>query len=208
MWQSQTQAIIGCSIYRDGRGDRLHSYGLVVYEILTRPAQERQRGHLRFLCYSCTAQRSQYVAFVSRGYSAAPPTSVGAQRQACAACGRRSRASDSWAVGGSVMSRNVQLHCDLSVDSRQEAEMVQYFETVYRPAATKFEGYVDLRLLKLQSVLLGEAPKGLNYRFCITYTTEELRQKWIQSDVHQVVWPRLQSFLVSTSFDFLLFEVI
>jgi hypothetical protein len=106
------------------------------------------------------------------------------------------------------MSRNVQLHCDLSVDSRKEAEMVHYFETVYRPTATKFEGYVDLRILKLQSVLLGEAPKGLNYRFSITYTSEELRQKWIRSDVHQVVWPRLQSFLVSTNFDFLLFEVI
>jgi hypothetical protein len=106
------------------------------------------------------------------------------------------------------MSRNVQLHCDLSVDARKEAEMVEYFERVYRPAAAKFEGYVDLRILKLQSVLLGEAPQGMNYRFSITYTCEQLRQKWIQSDVHQVVWPRLQSFLVSTTFDFMLFEVI
>jgi hypothetical protein len=86
--------------------------------------------------------------------------------------------------------------------------MVQYFETVYRPAAAKFEGYVDLRILKLQAVLLGEAPKGMNYRFSITYTSEEPRQRWIQSEVHQVVWPRLQSFLVSTNFDFLLFQVI
>jgi hypothetical protein len=106
------------------------------------------------------------------------------------------------------MSRNVQLHCDLSVDPRRESEMVQYFETVYRPEAEKFAGYVDLRILKLRSVLAGEAPDGLNYRFSITYTTEELRQKWIQSDVHQVVWPKLQSFLASTDFDFLLFEVI
>ena len=106
------------------------------------------------------------------------------------------------------MSRNVQLHCDLSVDSHKEAEMVQYFETVYRPAAAKFDGYVDLRILKLHAVLVGEAPKGMNYRFSITYTSEELRQKWIQSDVHQVIWPKLQSFLVSTDFDFLLFEVI
>lgn len=106
------------------------------------------------------------------------------------------------------MGRYVQLHCDFSVDSRKEAEMVRYFETVYRPAAAKFEGYVDLHILKLQAVLLGEAPNGMNYRFSITYTSEELRQRWIQSDVHQVVWPRLQSFLVSTNFDFLLFQVI
>lgn len=106
------------------------------------------------------------------------------------------------------MSRNVQLHCDLPVDPAKEAEMVQYFETVYRPAAVKFEGYVDLRILKLQSVLLGKAPAGMNYRFSITYTSEELRMKWVQSDVHQVVWPKLQSFLVSADLDFLLFEVI
>lgn len=86
--------------------------------------------------------------------------------------------------------------------------MEHYFETVYRPAAMKFTGYIDLRLLKLHAVLLGQAPARMNYRFSITYQTEELRQKWIHSDVHQVVWPTLQSYLTSTEFDFLLFEVI
>jgi hypothetical protein len=106
------------------------------------------------------------------------------------------------------MARPVQLHCDLAVDPAREAEMVRYFETIYRPAAMKFKGYLDLRLLKLHAVLLGDAPDGMNYRFSITYETEELRQKWIASDEHQVVWPTLQSFLTSTTFDFLLFEVI
>jgi len=86
--------------------------------------------------------------------------------------------------------------------------MVRYFETVYRPTAETFEGYVDLRLLKLQAVLLGQAPANLTYRFSITYTTEALRQQWIHSEEHQVVWPTLQSFLASTDLDFLLFEVI
>lgn len=104
--------------------------------------------------------------------------------------------------------RPVQLECDLAVDPNKEAEMVQYFETVYRPTAMKFKGYIDLRILKLHSVLLGSAPAGMNYRFSITYESEDLRQKWINSDEHQVVWPTLQSFLASTKFDFLLFEVI
>ena len=47
----------------------------------------------------------------------------------------------------------IQLHGDLSVDPGTEAEMLRYFETVYRPAAMKFEGYVDLRLLKLTSAV-------------------------------------------------------
>ena len=106
------------------------------------------------------------------------------------------------------MNRRVQLHCDLTVDPGRAVEAEHYFETVYRPAAMTFEGYVDLQLLKLQSVLAGQAPAGLNYRFSITYESEELRMAWVRSDVHQVVWPTLQADLTSDNFDFLLFEVI
>ena len=106
------------------------------------------------------------------------------------------------------MNRRVQLQCDLTVDPERAAEAEHYFETVYRPAAMTFEGYVDLQLLKLQSVLEGRAPAGLNYRFSITYQSEELRMAWVRSDVHQVVWPTLQAYLTSDNFDFLLFDVI
>ena len=106
------------------------------------------------------------------------------------------------------MKRRVQLHCDLTIEHENAAEAEEYFETVYRPAATKFEGYVDLQLLKLHSVLEGQAPAGMNYRFSITYESEELRMAWVRSDVHQVVWPKFQTYLTSDDFDFLLFDVI
>lgn len=106
------------------------------------------------------------------------------------------------------MSRRVQLQCDLAIDPKRAAEAEHYFETVYRPAASTFTGYVDLQLLKLQSVLEGRSPAGMNYRFSITYESEELRMAWVRSDVHQVVWPTLQTYLTSDNFDFLLFEVI
>jgi hypothetical protein len=35
-----------------------------------------------------------------------------------------------------------------------------------------------------------------------------LRMAWVRSDVHQVVWPKLQTYLRSDNFDFLLFDVI
>lgn len=100
------------------------------------------------------------------------------------------------------------MHCDLTLDPERAAEAEHYFETVYRPAARRFEGYVDLQLLKLQSVLAGQAPAGLNYRFAITYESEELRLAWVRSDLHQEVWPTLQTYLTSDHFDFLLFDVI
>jgi hypothetical protein len=94
------------------------------------------------------------------------------------------------------------------VDPARAAEAERYFETVYRPAAMKFEGYVDLQLLRLQGVLAGQAPPGVNYRFSITYESEELRMAWVRSDVHQIVWPTFQTYLTSDNFDFLLFDVI
>ena len=109
---------------------------------------------------------------------------------------------------GVEMSRSIQLHCDLSVDPRRDAEMVEYFETVYRPSAMPFEGYIDLCLLKLSAVLAGSSPPGLSYRFSITFESEALRQVWVASAVHDEVWGALQGYLASYDFTFLLFDVI
>jgi hypothetical protein len=106
------------------------------------------------------------------------------------------------------MPRPIQLHADLAIDPAREAEAVRYFESVYRPTASRFEGYVDLHLLKLQAALVGSAPPGINYRFSITFTTEALRQKWVASEPHQEVWRRLEMFLTKHEYDFLLFEVV
>ena len=106
------------------------------------------------------------------------------------------------------MSHSIQLHADLAIDLTREAEAVRYFERVYRPAAERFDGYIDLRLLKLQAALLGAAPAGINYRFSITFTSEALRQKWVESDAHQEVWGTFETFLTKHDYDFLLFDVI
>ena len=106
------------------------------------------------------------------------------------------------------MPRSIQLHADLAVDPAREADAVRYFETVYRPTASRFEGYIDLQLLKLQAALLGSAPAGINYRFSITFSSEDLRLKWVASDAHQEVWGTFGTFLTKHQYDFLLFEII
>ncbi len=106
------------------------------------------------------------------------------------------------------MSCSIQLHADLAIDPAREAEAVRYFDTVYRPTAKRFEGYIDLQLLKLQAALAGTAPAGINYRFSITFTSEPLRLKWVASDAHQEVWGTLETFLTKREYDFLLFEII
>ena len=106
------------------------------------------------------------------------------------------------------MPRSIQLHADLSVDPAREAEAVRYFETVYRPTASRFEGYIDLQLLKLHAALVGSAPAGINYRFSITFSSVDPRLKWVASDAHEEVWGAFEAFLTRHQYDFLLFEII
>jgi len=98
------------------------------------------------------------------------------------------------------------LYVDLSVDPAREKEMLQNFRTVFKPAATKFPGYIDVKILKLRTALQGAAPAGVNYRFQLTYESEELRQKWISSDVHKKVWPTIENTLRSKGYTVLLFD--
>ena len=98
------------------------------------------------------------------------------------------------------------LHCDLSVDPTREQEMLKNFHTIFKPAAEKFPGYIDVKVLKLRTVYTGTAPAGVNYRFQLTYQSEDLRQKWIKSDVHQKVWPMLENTLSTKDYSTLLFD--
>src|ERR1041384_6047407 len=100
----------------------------------------------------------------------------------------------------------IQLHVDLAVDPAKEKEMLKNFETVCRPAASEQPGYIDVRMLKLRSTLMGKAPAGVNYRFVLTYQSEELRQKWVASDVHQKVWPTIERTLSSKNYTVMLFD--
>jgi hypothetical protein len=99
------------------------------------------------------------------------------------------------------------LEVDLSVDPAKEKEMLDHFHNTFKPAATKFTGYIDVKMLKLHSALMGAAPEGLTYRFQLAYQSEELRQKWVASDVHQKVWPLIENTLKSKSYRVLLFDV-
>lgn len=101
----------------------------------------------------------------------------------------------------------IQLHVDLTVDPAKEKEMLKNFETIFRPAASKQPGYIDVKMLKLRSTLMEKAPAGVNYRFALTYQSEELRQKWIASDVHQKVWPTIENQLSTKNYTVMLFDV-
>jgi hypothetical protein len=102
--------------------------------------------------------------------------------------------------------RPIQLHLDLAVDSKKEKEMLRIFETSFKPAAAAQPGYIDVKMLKLRSAVLGKAPEGINYRFSLVFQSEELRQKWIATPIHQKVWPAMESTLSHKNYSVLLFD--
>ncbi|MCC6540161.1 MAG: hypothetical protein IT162_21615 [Bryobacterales bacterium] len=101
----------------------------------------------------------------------------------------------------------IQIHVDLNVDPAKEKQMLQHFEKDFKPAAAAFQGYVDVKIIKLRKTVAGKAPAGVNYRFVLQYRSEELRQKWIASDIHQRVWGMIEGTLRSKNYDVLLFDV-
>ncbi len=111
------------------------------------------------------------------------------------------------AVKAQAPARPIRLHVDLSVDPAKEQEMLRLFETSFRPAASKQPGFIDLKLLKLRSALMGKAPQGMNYRFDLTFASEELRQKWVASDIHNKLWPMMEATLTTKDYTVLLFDV-
>ena len=101
----------------------------------------------------------------------------------------------------------VQLHVDLAVDPAKEKEMLHNFHTIFHPAAKKQPGFIDVKMIKLRSAVMGTAPEGMNYRFVLTFQSEDLRKKWVATDTHQKVWPTIENTLKSKDYRVLLFDI-
>jgi len=55
--------------------------------------------------------------------------------------------SDAGAQGQKKQAQNpIVLYVDLSVDPVKEQEMLHNFHTIFKPVATKFPGYVDVKM--------------------------------------------------------------
>jgi hypothetical protein len=88
------------------------------------------------------------------------------------------------------------LYCDLAVRPDKEKEMLGVFHNTFRPAAQKFKGFVDLKILKFNQLQQGQAlPKGINYRFQLTYESLALQQVWVHSSTHKALWPLMAATL-------------
>jgi hypothetical protein len=110
------------------------------------------------------------------------------------------------AAGAASKQSPIQLHVDLSVEPAREQEMLHNFHTIFRPAASKQPGFVDVKMLKLRSALAGTAPTGANYRFELTFASEDQRKVWVATATHQQVWPTIEKTLTTKTYTVLLYD--
>jgi hypothetical protein len=106
------------------------------------------------------------------------------------------------AAAGTAAPDPIVLYCDLPVDPAREQEMLNAFHNHFKPVAQRHEGYIDLKIVRLRKVIQGgPAPApNINYRFQLTYRSEELRQKWIASADHARNWPLIENTLTDKSY--------
>lgn len=113
------------------------------------------------------------------------------------------------AVAQTPGKKPIVLYCDLKVDPAREQEMLTHFHEKFKPAGAKFKGFIDLKMLKLRTLIQGDKlPDGVNYRFQLTYENEELRQIWIHSQVHADLWPGIENTLTDKNFHVSLFDEV
>jgi heme-degrading monooxygenase HmoA len=110
------------------------------------------------------------------------------------------------AAPAAAAQKPIQLHVDLTVDPANEQEMLRNFRTIFRPPARKQPGYIDVQLLKLRSVLQGSGPGDSNYRFVLTFESEELRKQWVASATHKKVWPTVENTLKTKNYTVILYD--
>ena len=101
------------------------------------------------------------------------------------------------------------LYCDLAIDPAREQEMLDHYHNDFKPVAEKHDGYIDLKMVKIRTVISGYAPpKRVNYRFQLTYESEEKLQKWIASADHAKNWPLIENTVLDKNYQTLLTDVV
>lgn len=85
------------------------------------------------------------------------------------------------------------LQMDFVVPKENAESFEKMYTSVYVPAMTVQQGYIESKLLRLFPENLEKEIQGeettFNYQVQISFDTEENRRKWVASPQHQIAWP-------------------
>ena len=80
----------------------------------------------------------------------------------------------------------VELHVHATAAEGSAAALEEMFLTVFYPAVSRQPGFRHSNLLRIPG-------KPGEYVLTIAFESEDLRLRWVATDLHQEVWPRMQS---------------
>jgi heme-degrading monooxygenase HmoA len=88
------------------------------------------------------------------------------------------------------------LHVDVKVKPGMADALNATYHNVFLPAIAKQPGFCDTKLLQARSV------ETRTHRLVIAFEKEELQKKWVATDLHQEVWPKMEANIAQYSVDF------
>ncbi len=79
------------------------------------------------------------------------------------------------------------LHVDVSVKPGMTKALEVTYLDIFVPAISKQEGFSEVKLLRATS------SEAHSHRLVIAFEREELQKKWVATDLHQEVWPKMDA---------------
>ena len=84
------------------------------------------------------------------------------------------------------------LFVDMKLNPGAQAGLEKTYAEAFRPAISQQEGFRGVELLRPNRA-------GGDWRLSIAFESRDLQKKWVALDLHQVVWPQLQSYFADFS---------
>jgi heme-degrading monooxygenase HmoA len=78
------------------------------------------------------------------------------------------------------------LFVDMKLKPGAEAALEKTYTEVFRPAISRQEGFRGVELLRPNQA-------GGLWRISIAFESHALQKKWVAIDLHQEVWPQMES---------------
>ncbi|HET6217307.1 MAG TPA: antibiotic biosynthesis monooxygenase [Acidobacteriaceae bacterium] len=78
------------------------------------------------------------------------------------------------------------LFVDMKLKPGAQAALEKTYTEVFRPAISRQEGFRGVELLRPNQA-------GDQWRLSLAFESHELQKKWVGMDLHQEVWPQMES---------------
>ena len=84
------------------------------------------------------------------------------------------------------------LFVDMKLKPGAQAGLEKIYTETFLPAISRQEGFRGVELLRPNRA-------GGDWRLSIAFESHDLQKKWVALDLHQVVWPQMESFFADYS---------